>query len=88
MSRSKVKDQGHMDPYFQDIARTVLPRFLKHHIRTSYRQRKKPIYFYGQSYRAMKEFWHLVPCGQDKALSIALFDIYEGGLHNNVNMDI
>ena len=63
------------NPCGQDIARAIWPRMLKLSEYTLYGQRKKPIYFQGQSQipRSLglyKEFWHLDPCGQDIARTI------------------
>ena len=42
------KEFWHLDPCWQDIARTIWPRMLKLSVYTFYGQRKKPIYFQGQ----------------------------------------
>ena len=42
------KEFWHSDPCGQDIARTIQSRLLKLSMYTSYRKRKKPIYFQGQ----------------------------------------
>ena len=42
------KDFWHLDPCWQDIARTMWARIIKLSIYTSYGKRKKPIYFQGQ----------------------------------------
>ena len=39
----------HLDPCWQDIARTIWPRMLKLSVYTLYGQRKKPINFQGQT---------------------------------------
>ena len=43
------KEFWHLDPCGQVIARTIWPRVLKLSVYTLYGQRKKPIYFQGQS---------------------------------------
>ena len=42
------KEFWHLDPFGQDIARTIWPRMLKLCVYTLYGQRKKPIYIQGQ----------------------------------------
>ena len=48
MSLGLYKEFWHLEPCWQDIARTIWHRMLKLSVYTLYGQRKKPIYFQGQ----------------------------------------
>ena len=66
------KEFCHLDPFWQDIARTIWHTMLKLSVYTLYGQRKKPMYFQGQR----SNFKVTVPTIWSRVLRLSVYTLY------------